>query len=201
MMETTKEEPIVEDLSRGEFLDLRNVEYEQMSQDWRHRDQMTWQSLALSVTLTGAMFGFMKDLDNVIITLIIWALAVLFNYTILIRIIKDNYYQMGSIETILYKLGGIELVEDMYQTKETSYTEDYNLRRIKPSKEFFEASVKGGRVPYPFLYKQFFLKVSAYKMFIFIQICLVLLTFCAFIYELYKGMHPYIQRVYNFLFL
>lgn len=70
------------------------------------------------------------------------------------------------------------------------------VKKIKPSKEFFEASVKAGRVPYPFLYKKFFLKASAYKIFIFIQICLVLLTFCAFVFELWEGVEVYLERMF-----
>ena len=48
---------------REELLNLRNVEYEQLCEDWRHRDQMTWQSLAVSITITGIIFGFVKKED------------------------------------------------------------------------------------------------------------------------------------------
>lgn len=171
--------------NREELSNLRNVEYEQLSEDWRHRDEMTWQSLAVSITITGIIFGFVQDADVGPLIIVVWLLVSLFNFTILLRIIKDHYYQMGGIEMMLYKLGGIELIKSIQDDVSEEFKDDYNLRRQKPSDAFFNASIKAGRVPYPFLYKNVFLKISAYKLYIFIQICLVLLTFGAFGLELY----------------
>ena len=112
-------------------------------------------------------------------------IVTLFNFTILLGVIKDHYYQMGGIETMLYKLRGIDLVKEVYENVGESYEEKYNLRRQKPSAAFFNYSKDEKKIPFPFLYEHVFLKVSAYKLYIAIQILLVLLCFGSFCYELF----------------
>jgi hypothetical protein len=100
------------ELSKEELSSLIKTEYEQICQDWRHRDSMLWQSLAVAIALTGLTFSIvfnkeMKlDLSGKGIVLF---LAFLLNMVLLVKICKDHYYQLGSNE-LLSKIGGQQLI-------------------------------------------------------------------------------------------
>ena len=73
------------------------LEYEQTCEDWRNRDSMLWQALALLVAISGAAFSFsfssnlefFPKLIALMFTLILCFLA-------MVKIVKDHYYQNGS---------------------------------------------------------------------------------------------------------
>lgn len=92
-----------------EFKELIQIEYKQLCEDWRNRDSMLWQSLAVAITATGVVFGIVfRDgaitKVNWILGFFLFSMASVFNWVLLLKISKDHYYQLGSTE-LLSKLG------------------------------------------------------------------------------------------------
>jgi len=80
----------------------RKAEYAEVCADWRHRDGMLWQSLAVAITVTGLTLGVAVS-DKPVPWLLragLFFLAFLLNMVVLLKIVKDNYYQHGSAELI-----------------------------------------------------------------------------------------------------
>lgn len=78
----------------------RHAEYDQVCTDWRHRDGMLWQSLAVAITVTGLTLSLTVS-DTPMPWLLragLFFLAFLLNMVVLLKIVKDNYYQHGSSE-------------------------------------------------------------------------------------------------------
>lgn len=151
---------------------LMQAEYEQICQDWRHRDSMLWQSLAVAIALTGLTFSivFNKEMKlDWAEKSIIFFLAFLLNMVLLVKICKDRYYQLGSNE-LLSRMGGQQLIEAC----ELSCKDNkYDLRMHEPSYDFFEDSESGKKIP---LYGKF-VKVSTFKWFFIVQLILSTTTF------------------------
>lgn len=87
----------------------RETEYEQICEDWRHRDAMIWQSVAVSVAISGGIFTIIFSKDFCANCVAIFSLkresllllfAALFDFLMLVKIVKDHYYQQGSAELI-----------------------------------------------------------------------------------------------------
>ncbi|MDO9098184.1 MAG: hypothetical protein Q7U60_08685, partial [Candidatus Methanoperedens sp.] len=119
-----------EELSEKE---LKQIEYEQLCEDWRHRDSMLWQSLAVAITLTGGVFGLVfGDATKVswMSRFFLFLMASILNWVLLLKISKDHYYQLGSNE-LLSELGGKRLAANKY---------DWRIH--KPSEEFFKEQIQ-----------------------------------------------------------
>ena len=160
---------------------LKKIEYEQICEDWRHRDSMLWQSLAVSITLTGIIFGgaFSKDMSWMLRS-ILFALAFILNCILLLKISKDHYYQLGSSE-LLYNLGGDKLISK----SELEADDLMNVRMRKPSKSRFERLEDGKKLPrHTFIYK-WSSNRSAFKCFFGTQLVLTLITILAFCFSAY----------------
>jgi hypothetical protein len=82
----------------GEHADWRLKEYGELCSDWRHRDGMLWQSLAVAITVTSLTLNLTvsgKDMPW-LLRAGLFFLAFLLNFVVLLKIVKDNYYQHGS---------------------------------------------------------------------------------------------------------
>ncbi len=152
-----------EELSEKE---LKQIEYKQLCDDWRHRDSMLWQSLAVAITLTGVVFGIVfRDVTKMswILGFFLFSMASILNWVLLLKISKDHYYQLGSNE-LLSKLGENLLVAN-----------EYDWRTHKPSQDFFTKKLKKSKIPFPPIY-EFIINWSAFKWFFGIQLSLLILT-------------------------
>jgi len=171
------------------------TEYEQISQDWRHRDSMLWQALTVSITLTGAVFvtAFTKDLGSSWVTKsILFFFSALLNYVLLLKITKDHYYQLGSTELLKRiekaRLEGNHLINPNEQ-------ESFRLR--KPSTEFLEdyKKKKGNRVPHSGMYK-WLINRSAFKGFFRIQFTLLIISCFFFMLSISAAVFPWLSWVH-----
>jgi len=93
---------------------LKEAEYREISFDWRHRDAMLWQTLAVAIVFSSVIFSSWGDAKytwpiKIVITLI----AIITNFILLVKIVKDNYYQFGSSE-LLRKLGQEKFIASLY---------------------------------------------------------------------------------------
>lgn len=184
--------------------ELKRIEYEQICEDWRNRDSMLWQSLAVAITLTGAVFvaAFNKDMPW-IFRPILFLLSFLLNSVLLLKIVKDHYYQLGS-GYLLSKLGDNKLKEYMQINPEKCETPENGafsspivqdtqinpekcefrpLRIYELSTDYFEQLKKKGKIPFPFVYERL-KKRSAFKGFFWIQLILVIISLVYFFISL-----------------
>ena len=159
---------------------LKPIEYEQICEDWRHRDLMLWQSLAVSITLTGIIFGgaFSKDMSWMLRS-ILFSMAFMLNCILLLKISKDHYYQLGSRE-LLSKLGSGKLISKL--KPETD--KPAHMRICGPSDSFLEELKKYEKLPWPTLYK-WLANISAFKCLFKVQLLLILITVLAFCFSMY----------------
>jgi len=178
-------------LSENELKGLMRIEYEQICADWRHRDNMLWQSLAVAITLTGGAFSvvFNRDTESTG-KIIISFLAFILNVVLLLKITKDHYYELGSSELLLDKLGSRELIKNLNIGMDV---ETHSLRIYTPSKIFFEKfedSRQGlsKELVLP-LYKQIN-KGSAFEWFFIIQLLLVFITLISSLWYLFVPFVP-----------
>ncbi len=79
-----------------------NQKYEQLSEDWRHRDQLTWQLPSVLVAVSGALitavFQFEAKLGDVRLALL-WA-GVIFAALLTIALGQNLYYQTVTEDLI-----------------------------------------------------------------------------------------------------
>lgn len=154
---------------------LKQIEYEQLCEDWRHRDSMLWQSLAVAITLTGGVFGLVfGDAAKVswILGFFLFSIASILNWVLLLKISKDHYYQLGSSE-LLSELGGNRLVNPSKLPMSVERQNEYDWRIHKPLK--LNEKIKNGKIPFPPIY-EFITNRSAFKWFFGIQLSLLILT-------------------------
>ena len=151
---------------------LKPIEYEQICEDWRHRDLMLWQSLAVSITLTGIIFGgaFSKDMSWMLRS-ILFSMAFVLNCILLLKISKDHYYQLGSSE-LLSKLGSGKLISKLKPEAD----KPVHIRICGPSDSFLEELKKHEKLPWPTLYR-WLVNISEFKYLFKVQLLLVLITF------------------------
>ena len=84
------------------------IEYNQISADWRHRDNLTWQIPSVIVVVGGALVtaAFGLEIDHewlCTIRIILLAFGASFSFTLSIALIQNLWYQVGS-ESALEKL-------------------------------------------------------------------------------------------------
>ena len=165
---------------------LKQIEYEQICEDWRHRDSMLWQSLAVSITLTGIIFGgaFSKDMSWMLRS-IPFSMAFMLNCILLLKISKDHYYQLGSSE-LLSKLGSGKLISKIKLGTDTHVC----MRMCKPSGPFIKELENHKNIPCPTSLYKWLGNISAFKCFFATQLFLILITFvslCVSVYCWYRG--------------
>jgi hypothetical protein len=93
---------------------LKLKEYDQICHDWRHRDTLLWQTLAVSITISGLAFTqiFNPEIKwpaNIAISLILLGI----NFVLLLTITKNHFYQLGSSE-LLKKMGQDKIIREMF---------------------------------------------------------------------------------------
>lgn len=82
--------------------DWRLKEYGEICSDWRHRDGMLWQSLAVAITVTSLTLNVTVSGTDMpwLLRAGLFFLAFLLNFVVLLKIVKDNYYQHGSSQLL-----------------------------------------------------------------------------------------------------
>ena len=158
--------------------ELKQIEYEQLCEDWRHRDSMLWQSLAVAITLTGIIFGVaLREDISWMSRFVLFGTALILNCVLILKISKDHYYQLGSNE-LLHQIGGDKI------------SKRYDWRIHKPSDKFLEQLKRENKIPVPFLYKWLGNR-SAFKCFFIIQmvlICIIFILLCTSIYFIFLSL-------------
>jgi hypothetical protein len=142
-------------------------EYGELCNDWRHRDGMLWQSLAVSITVTGLTLGSTVSAAGTTwaVKAALFFLALLLNLVVLLKIVKDNYYQHGSSELI----GRMQhKVMDALRL-----SDDKNLRIRPPSASYADDRIK--RVHPRWLF-DWLTGRSTFQWFFAVQLFLVVLT-------------------------
>jgi hypothetical protein len=114
-------------------------EYAELCNDWRHRDGMLWQSLAVSITVTGLTLGSTVPTSGLLWTVkaALFFLALLLNVVVLLKIVKDNYYQHGSGELIQHMQADVGVAlgaaEGNLRIRRPSvHHSDTRIRRVHP---------------------------------------------------------------------
>lgn len=161
--------------------ELKQIEYGQICEDWRHRDSMLWQSLAVAITLTGTVFvvAFIKD-ATWMLSIFLFLLSFMLNWILLLKISKDHYYQLGSSD-LLDKLENLKLRNDP-QINPDEYTDPFRI--WKPSKSYFEQVKNACKIPCPFLY-EWLSERSAFKWFFRILLFLIIISLMFLCISLY----------------
>ena len=95
---------------------IDEVEYAQLSLDWRHRDSMSWATITISITATASAINFGKSA--------IWILAGIFHFLLLIKFVKDDFYKLGSTQ----------LMDNMRNRCEHEHCEVIDTRKDTPRK-------------------------------------------------------------------
>jgi hypothetical protein len=163
---------------------LIQIEYEQISRDWRHRDSMLWQALTVSIALTGAVVvaGFTKEMNS-ISRIILFALGSILNWILLLKISKDHHYRLGSDEylsKLFEKLDGEELLKEIKSKHKICFPSDYDLRIHDPTEEYLKNIKNCKKTKFPFLYMKIS-KISAFNWFYLVQFILFFSTLVLFI--------------------
>lgn len=112
----------------GKERELIKLEYEQVCNDWRHRDAMLWSILVIAITLAGVIIGLLEKNLKAEDKLVIYLLVLIFNIASLVKITKDHYYQLGSTE----------LMNKMFPNWKEILTIDDNPRIHKPTNNFIK---------------------------------------------------------------
>jgi hypothetical protein len=163
--------------------ELKQAEYEQICEDWRHRDSMLWQSLAVAITLTGAVFvaAFNKDIEKPwMFRTILFLIDSLLNFVLLLKISKDHYYQLGSND-LLNMLESGKLKND-HQINPDKCTDSFRI--WKPSKSYFEQVKTSCKIPYFPLY-EWLSGRSTFKWFFRILLFLIIISFASLCISFY----------------
>jgi len=82
---------------------LEEVEYEQISEDWRHRDNLTWQIPSVIVVIGGALItaAFTLNIKPFIIRPILLGLGASLSLCLTFALKENLWYQMGSGEALI----------------------------------------------------------------------------------------------------
>jgi len=152
---------------------LKLKEYDQICHDWRHRDTLLWQTLAVSITISGLAFTqiFNPEIKwpaNIAISLILLGI----NFVLLLTITKNHFYQLGSSE-LLKKMGQDKIIREMFPYDPDKLKD--NLRIWKPSDSFLRNNIKNNRIPFSEIYLWLSRK-SGFKSFFWIQLIIIVLN-------------------------
>lgn len=107
---------------------LKKLEYEQLCNDWRHRDAMLWSVLVIAITLAGVVLGILEKNLRTEDKLLIYLLALIFNIAAIVKITKDHYYQLGPTE----------LMNKIFPNLDKTLTIDDSPRIHKPTIDFIK---------------------------------------------------------------
>ena len=86
--------------------DRITAEYVELCADWRQRDGALWQSISQSLVVTTSVTGLTVGYALTVIAApwlvkaALFAVAFSMNFLVLLKSVKDNYYQHGSSELI-----------------------------------------------------------------------------------------------------
>jgi hypothetical protein len=158
---------------------LKLKEYDQICQDWRHRDTLLWQTLAVSITISGLVFTqiFNPEIKwpvNIMVSVALLAI----NLVLLQIITKHHFYQHGSSE-LLKKMGQDAIIQELITTypefADESDRINSNLRIWRPTKSFSDSNVEKSRIPFPEIY--FWLsRRSGFKAYFSVQLMIIVLN-------------------------
>lgn len=85
--------------SNNASTDWREVEYEECSEDWRHRDRLIWATLPVAATVAAVIISVAFN-ATLVIRLCILVIGVFLTVVLLISLIRHRMYQEGSQEQI-----------------------------------------------------------------------------------------------------
>jgi hypothetical protein len=108
------------------------VEYEQISEDWRHRDNLTWQIPSVIVVIGGALIAaaFTLNIKPFIIRPVLLGLGAFLSLCLTYALAQNLWYQMGSGEALI-KIANGEI--DMIPTDK--------VRRILKPEDFMQHDI------------------------------------------------------------
>lgn len=156
---------------------LLKLEYEQASEDWRNRDSMLWQTLAILIAITGiaSTVAFNTQLPKSARTIaLLFTLAL--NLISLIKITKDHYYQIGSktymsmITKTLCQMSSKEFLTFIYNNDCTSCADNTNSCNENPRHHYCKKHSTNKK---PFFYCPI-TKLPAFKTFFYMNISLII---------------------------
>lgn len=168
-------------------IEVLKLEYEQSCEDWRNRDSMIWQALALLVAISGAAFSFSfnanLDFSAKLIALIF---TIILSFLAMIKIVKDHYYQKGSqkyLSKLSEKLCGMnhkDLLDNVYHENCEECKIKKNCKVVNPRHhncdyESYKLELFGIKCTSD-IYKKI-TEISAFKVFYSCNLLIILLTF------------------------
>jgi hypothetical protein len=103
------------------------VEYNQISEDWRHRDNLTWQIPSVIVGIGGALIAaaFALDIDPQIRPILL-GFGALLSLCLTFALIQNLWYQVGSGEALIKIING----------QRNKIPKDKARRTLNPTKDF-----------------------------------------------------------------
>ena len=110
------------------------VEYNQISQDWRHRDNLTWQIPSIIVAIGGALiagaFGLKIDCRYVcIVRPILLGFGALLAGCLTFALVQNLWYQVGSGEALIKIVSGKGSTIPKDKLRRTLNPKDSNISR------------------------------------------------------------------------
>ncbi len=83
------------------------VEYNQISEDWRHRDKLTWQIPSIIVIIGGALIvAALKDDQSPIVKPILLGFGAFLSLCLTFALVQNLWYQVGSGEALKKLVNG-----------------------------------------------------------------------------------------------
>ena len=116
-------------------------EYSEISTDWRHRDNLTWQIPSILITIGGGLVAaaFLLEIDPqylILVRSILLLFDAFLSLCLTLALVQNIIYQVGSTRALEWILGGKECKE-----KEEKILGLKFRRTIKPRKDL-ELSIK-----------------------------------------------------------
>ncbi len=104
------------------------IEYNQISEDWRHRDKLTWQIPSIIVIIGGALIvAAFKDGQSSIVKPILLGFGAGLSLCLTFALCQNLWYQVGSGEALkkLVNGEGISLPKD--KVRRALSSKDFNI--------------------------------------------------------------------------
>ena len=109
------------------------VEYAQISNDWRHRDNLTWQIPSVIVAIGGALItvAFTPNIGSeyTFIRPILLGFGAFLSLCLTFALIQNLWYQVGSEEALMKIVNGEKLVIKKEKPRRTINPEDLNISK------------------------------------------------------------------------